>query len=173
MRDAFTNAGTWFRSSPVSHQSPFPSPPPPSLQHLPSPSTTHPPSSIPTCPPPHPVHAPTPQPALLAMHLSTSASPLPAPPQPPHPRLAAVGCCQEPSGGDEGRPTQQPCLLEQSHLPGLGVRRAWVTLDDPGLSRYMSWRMGQKRGSGMGRGRWGIPRNVGGRRERAAVWVTA
>lgn len=75
------------------------------------------------------------------------SSPLPAPPQPPHPRLEAVCRCQEPLGGDEGCPTVQTCLLEQNHLPGLGMRRTLVPLDDPGLSPYMPWRgWGQKRG---------------------------
>lgn len=77
---------------------------------------------------------PVPEPLAIPFSIS---SPLPAPPQPPHPRLAAVGCCQEPFGGDEGGPTEQPCLLEQSHLPGLGVRTALVALDDPSLSPDM------------------------------------
>lgn len=51
--------------------------------------------------------------------------------------LAAVGCCQEPFGGDEGCPTEKPCLLKEGHLPWLGVRPALITLDDPRLSPYV------------------------------------
>lgn len=106
-------------------------------------------SAPPLCPsPPHlsyPMHiCPITKP--LSMQISIS-SPLPAPPRPPHPRLEAVSRCQEPFGGDEGCPTEQTCLLEQNHLPGLGMRRTLVPLDDPGLSPYMPWRgWGQKRG---------------------------
>lgn len=85
----------------------------------------------------------------LSMQISTS-SPLPAPPRPPHPRLEAVSRCQEPFGGDKGCPAEQTCLLEQNHLPGLGMRGTLVPLDDPRLSPYMPWRgWGKKGGSGM------------------------
>ena len=75
---------------------------------------------------------PTRGPLHPSLHLQPS--PLPAPPRPPHPRHAAVGCCQKPSGGDERGPAEQPRLLEQSRLPGLRMRGALVAFDDSGLS---------------------------------------
>lgn len=104
-------------------------------------------------------HSPRPraplQPSLLLQ-------PPAGPPQPPHPRLAAVSCCQEPFGSDERCPTEQPSLLEQSHLPGLGMRRALIPLDDPGLSPYMPWR-GVRAKEGL-RQKWGWREQRGGGR---------
>lgn len=134
--------------TPVSLQNPLPS-------HIPTPSPTSSSfyrllscisaqSSPSVLMPPYPMPIPNsidipPTPEPLSIRLSIP-SPLPIPPQPPHPRLLTVRCCQEPFGSDERCPTEQPGLLEESRLPGLGMRRALITLDDPGLSRYMPWR---------------------------------